>query len=244
MSFFTSLFDHGRSAPLIELTTTEDVAPFTGSRANPRHQRYKVIVPKHEVRRPIPIRGVNMYLISAISSFQHCLNGILISESTSSISRIHSRAQEESQSYQSNQGRHQTHQQRDETPRASSHPPSMRHGRSTEASDTVVGFKTAIEFLHSSNESFQYHTSTSTHDIEKPPASLAVNSKAGDIYLHINTRGLQQVWMYNGRTRGSWEDISDIWQQRRLLVHPTLPDQVLSFRDDGTPDWILRTSVA
>ncbi|KAJ7657524.1 hypothetical protein B0H17DRAFT_1145898 [Mycena rosella] len=49
----------------------------------------------------------------------------------------------------------------------------------------------------------------------------------------------KQVWLYNVT---KWEDISDLWNKERMVVHPMIADRVLTIREDKTPNWILKKS--
>ncbi|KAJ7101591.1 hypothetical protein C8R43DRAFT_1047854 [Mycena crocata] len=91
---------------------------------------------------------------------------------------------------------------------------------------------------------FVYHTTTSLSKIKKPPPTGDIELNAGDLFIHICTGqqpSTRQVWLYN--TAGEWEDITEVWEKRALLVHPTKADRFLTVRDDLTPNWILRASL-
>ncbi|KAJ7662284.1 hypothetical protein B0H17DRAFT_1144458 [Mycena rosella] len=65
----------------------------------------------------------------------------------------------------------------------------------------------------------------------------------GDFFFHINTaKPGQQTWMYNKDE--DWEDILELWDSQNLLIHPTIPDRVLTICANNTPNWILRSSMA
>ncbi|KAJ7429506.1 hypothetical protein B0H11DRAFT_1944691 [Mycena galericulata] len=136
-----------------------------------------------------------------------------------------------------------------ETRRRDWEPPQSRASSSrrtqSPAKANDLKFLSNTRRFQSSTGSFQYHTSASSHDIETPPSAAGQSAKAGDVYIHVNNGHEDpehQVWMYG--ERNTWEDISDIWHERKLLVHPKLPDRVLKVRDDGTPNWILKKRIS
>jgi hypothetical protein len=49
----------------------------------------------------------------------------------------------------------------------------------------------------------------------------------------------RQVWLY---VKEKWEDISDRWSKREMIVHPAISNRVLTVRNNQTPNWILKSS--
>lgn len=89
---------------------------------------------------------------------------------------------------------------------------------------------------------FHWHTTTSTYDLNSPPP-VPGTLTPGDLFVHTNTGQASettQVWLYNNLKH--WEDISDIWAEGKLLVHPTFSDRVLTIRDDQTPNWVMKST--
>ncbi|KAJ7429499.1 hypothetical protein B0H11DRAFT_1944712 [Mycena galericulata] len=94
--------------------------------------------------------------------------------------------------------------------------------------------------------SFTYHSSQSNDKITSPPPLLSDQfpPEMGDLYIHLNKGPPERrlVWYYNGRNR--WEDISELWGETdKTLVHPTIPERVLTVHRDHSPNWILRSSM-
>lgn len=96
---------------------------------------------------------------------------------------------------------------------------------------------------HGSHGTFNYYTTTANYNLDEPlPVSTPL--KPGDLFIHINsTRQPQtrQVWLYNKYKK--WEDISEIWENSELLVHPEIAERVLTVRANQTPNWVLRATV-
>ncbi|KAJ7254158.1 hypothetical protein C8J57DRAFT_1236889 [Mycena rebaudengoi] len=91
----------------------------------------------------------------------------------------------------------------------------------------------------SSAGSFKYFTTTSAGTLHKPPA-FSPGPVAGDLFIHVDTQTMnRQVWLY---VKENWEDISDKWGEKGMIVHPNFADRVLTVRANQTPNWILRTS--
>ncbi|KAJ7235943.1 hypothetical protein C8J57DRAFT_1248047 [Mycena rebaudengoi] len=91
----------------------------------------------------------------------------------------------------------------------------------------------------SSTGSFKYFTTTSTGTLWKPPA-FSPGPVPGDLFIHVDSQTAnRQVWLY---VKEKWEDISDKWRERGMIVHPNFADRVLTVRTNQTPNWILRTS--
>ena len=76
---------------------------------------------------------------------------------------------------------------------------------------------------------------TQSHsNVTGPPRGLP--EVAGHLYIHRNISiSTRQVWLFNRDAR--WNVVAD----GAKTVHPTLPDRVLSFRSDGTPNWVTIT---
>ncbi|KAJ7898787.1 hypothetical protein B0H13DRAFT_2031542 [Mycena leptocephala] len=118
--------------------------------------------------------------------------------------------------------------------------------RAASAQLDVVGYKSSFRKFSSitqSSGSFRWHQSTSEASIQKPLVT-STTSDVGDIFTHsnINEPGVVQAWLYSKEK--TWVDISDIWQSRGLLTHPTFTDRVLKIRTDGSPNWILSSSTS
>ncbi|KAJ7442231.1 hypothetical protein B0H11DRAFT_1932550 [Mycena galericulata] len=94
--------------------------------------------------------------------------------------------------------------------------------------------------------SFTYHSSQSNDKITSPPSLLSDQFPPvmGDLYIHLNKGPPERrlVWYYNGRNQ--WEDISELWgETNKMLVHPTIPERILTVHRDHSPNWILRSSM-
>ncbi|KAJ7447361.1 hypothetical protein B0H11DRAFT_1929727 [Mycena galericulata] len=94
--------------------------------------------------------------------------------------------------------------------------------------------------------SFTYHLSQSNDKITSPPSLLSDQFPPvmGDLYIHLNKGPPERrlVWYYNGRNQ--WEDISELWgETNKMLVHPTIPERILTVHRDHSPNWILRSSM-
>ncbi|KAJ7769626.1 WD40-repeat-containing domain protein [Mycena maculata] len=104
----------------------------------------------------------------------------------------------------------------------------------------VTATSQAFKSVSGSNGSFTWYRTESQSEIEKPLTVSPTNP--GDLFLHFNTvQKNYLVWLCNGAR--VWEDISDIWRDKTLLVHPTFSDRVLKIRQNDSPNWILKTSL-
>ncbi|KAJ7770716.1 hypothetical protein B0H16DRAFT_1516306 [Mycena metata] len=97
----------------------------------------------------------------------------------------------------------------------------------------------------SSQGTFHWYSTKSDYDLDSP-VEVEHTLNPGDFFFHTNTTltapDTPQVWVYNKEKQ--WEDITDIWAAGDLLVHPTLPDRVLTIHDDQTPNWVLKATLA
>ncbi|KAF8160469.1 hypothetical protein K438DRAFT_1776460 [Mycena galopus ATCC 62051] len=97
--------------------------------------------------------------------------------------------------------------------------------------------------FHSRNSqgNFQWHTTTSGSNLEQP-APVEGTLSPGDLFFHHNTtQGTTQVWLYSKGNK--WEDITNLWADSELVVHPRIAERVLTRHANNTPNWILRSSV-
>ncbi|KAF8154381.1 hypothetical protein K438DRAFT_1778011 [Mycena galopus ATCC 62051] len=75
------------------------------------------------------------------------------------------------------------------------------------------------------------------------PVLTEVRPMDGDLFIHVNTQAnqeIRQVWLYKA---SGWEDISNYWKKEMMVIHPTIPDRVLTVNDQK-PNWIMKTSAA
>ncbi|KAJ7031787.1 hypothetical protein C8F04DRAFT_1262645 [Mycena alexandri] len=126
-------------------------------------------------------------------------------------------------------------------PSGGEHPIDVEFTSVTKSFATVTG--TVVGSSSDPSRTFQCHASTSNHHLDNPSPTATANSQPGDIYTHVKAstsgRGGTQVWIFTESS--TWDDISDLWQECKLLIHPQYSDQVLSRKYDGTPNWIPRT---
>jgi hypothetical protein len=91
----------------------------------------------------------------------------------------------------------------------------------------------------SSKGTFRTFTTSSDDDLQMPPPTATL-PQSGDLFIHLNSQSkTKQVWMYK---ISKWENITEYWKKEKWVVHPTIPERVLTVRSDETPNWILRSS--
>ncbi|KAJ7041266.1 WD40-repeat-containing domain protein [Mycena alexandri] len=123
--------------------------------------------------------------------------------------------------------------------------PKAPHPTSSAAAKLSIDSNSGSFRSQSSEGTFHWYTTTSDYDLDSP-VEIANSLKPGDFFFHTNSKlaapDTPQVWLYNRKMQ--WEDISDIWAHGLLLVHPTLPDRVLTIREDQSPNWVLKATLA
>ena len=79
-----------------------------------------------------------------------------------------------------------------------------------------------------------YHTALPCNLAEPP----AITTRHGDLYINENTTNKTwQVWLYG--QNNAWELVQ---ANECRVLHPTIPDWVLSLRANGEPSWITLSS--
>ncbi|KAK6996755.1 hypothetical protein R3P38DRAFT_3070345 [Favolaschia claudopus] len=122
----------------------------------------------------------------------------------------------------------------------------VHSGSSSQTPSQQLALNSTVQPFHSvkgSSGDFRYYNSVASYDLQIPPSHLPHGLSAGDLFIHKNSvKSTEQVWLFSGQKE--WIDITGHWKTPGSVVHPEHPDRVLTVRNNGTPNWILRKDFA